>query len=67
MSWTTDLDTARRFADHCIELGSRQAEVVTVLAPPAAMLVETADDRENEVVVDPARLPRVRLIEVRRA
>ena len=67
MSWTTGRDSAGWFADHCIELGSRQAEVVTVLAPPAAMLVEIADDRENEVVVDPARLPRVRLIEVRRA
>ena len=67
MSWTTDLDRARWFADRWFERGYAQTEVVTVLAPPAAVLVETADDRENEVVVDPGRLPRVRLLEVRRA
>jgi hypothetical protein len=67
MSWTTDLDRAPFFADRWFERGYRQTEVVTVLAPPAAMLVEIANESESEVVVDPARLPRVRLIEVRHA
>ena len=67
MSWTTDLDTARWFADRWLDHGYQEAEVVTVLAPPEAMLVETADDREHEVVVDPTLLPRVRRFEGRRA
>lgn len=67
MSWTTDLDRARFFADRWFERGYGQTEVVTVLAPPAAMLVEIANDSESEVVVDPTLLPRVRLIEVRHA
>jgi hypothetical protein len=67
MSWTTDLDTARWFATRWLDHGYREAEVITVLAPPEAMLVETADDREHEVVVDPTLLPRVRRFEGRRA
>jgi hypothetical protein len=67
MSWTTDLERARWFADRWFEQGYRQVEVVTVLAPPSAMLVETADDREHEVIVDPALLPPIRRFEVRRA
>jgi hypothetical protein len=67
MSWTTDVERARWFADRWFEQGYRQVEVVTVLAPPSALLVEIADSREHEVIVDPALLPPIRLFEVRRA
>ncbi len=69
MSWTTDLEQARIFADACA-LGGRTAEVVTVIAPPKAVLavmdeVEPEGRKEHEVVVDPGLLPRVRRLEVR--
>ena len=41
------------------------ASLGAIVAPPAAMLAELADDREGEVVVDPALLPRVRRVEWR--
>ncbi len=69
MSWTTDLEQARLFADAFVLMG-RIAEVVSVIAPPEAVLaamdeVEPEGRKEHEVVVDPGLLPPVRRLEVR--
>ena len=70
MSWTTDLEQARWFADRIVRMTGTKAEVVTVVAPPEAVLaimdeVEPKGRMENEVVIDPRLLPRVRRLEIR--
>ena len=65
MAWTTDLDKAREFADKCVtERGYREAEVVAVVVPPAAVLCHVNEHGEAEIVIDPSMLPAVRRIEI---
>jgi hypothetical protein len=69
MSWTTDLEKARWFAGRMVDFGYSRAEVVTVIAPPEAILcdldpLDPEGRGEEEIVVDPSALPPVRRLEV---
>lgn len=59
MSWTTDLDRATWFASRISSWLKVEGIVVGLAAPPQAVLADLAseDRQENEVVVDPNRLP----------
>lgn len=60
MSWTTDPEQARWFADRFAVLGP--ALVFTAEVPPTAVLALIGEEHrsESEVVVDPALLPPIR-------
>jgi hypothetical protein len=68
-SWTTDIATARGFAEHWSQPGiAFQGVVLRTLAPPeAVLLVRRPEDHfdESEVVVDPFRLGKVDVLSVR--
>jgi hypothetical protein len=65
MSWTTDSERAQWFADRWSRTVGATAHVYTVLAPPAAILADVdaiegeGGRMEGEIVVDPAKLPRL--------
>ncbi len=63
LSWTPQLETARLFAG-----GGRYDDgygfVGTVVAPPEAVLAFIKNRNESEYILDPARYPRVREVEV---
>jgi hypothetical protein len=65
-SWTTNLDTARSFAEQYTRVG-QSGVVLSTLAPAAAVLLRREKDwyfDEDEVVIDPYRLSRVMRHEV---
>jgi hypothetical protein len=65
MSWTTEVDKARWFADRWHRTTGRATYVYTTTAEPAAVLadvaaVEPGGRLEAEIVVDPSMLGRLR-------
>jgi len=66
-SWSTDIGIARKFAKHWAnpDLNSNGIVLETLAPPEAVLLMRQPEDYfdEGEVVVDPFRLDRVKLIE----
>ena len=66
-SWTTDLATARKFAEHWAQPGLRSEGIVLLasVSAEAILLVREPEDYydEGEVVVDPFRIGRVEVVE----
>lgn len=59
MSWTTDLDLARWFADRTALYGF-DGHVFGAVVEPAGMLASIDSRGEREIVIDPAYLPPIR-------
>jgi hypothetical protein len=65
-SWTVDVTVARGFAQHWGQAGSRGVLLETQAPPDALLLMREPENYydEGEVVVDPYRLGRIKLIEI---
>ena len=59
MSWTTDLERAKWFADRLGLFGFPDTIIATATIPPRHVLALFNDRQESEVVVNPYGLPRI--------